>query len=111
VLETPAHGILPPLKAFAATELRIAVADNSARKGGGPATVEGYRELPGFEDFWALHFNISGGGSPPDQFIANLQEQNCPGDYLKISARSDGSFTVYNSRDGFEKTYPARAAK
>jgi competence protein ComEC len=111
VLVTPTHAILPPLTAFGATKPRVAVADNSARKGGGSETIKGYRELPGFEDLWALHLNVVDGTEFRNEFVANLNEQNCPGHYLKISARSDGSFTVYNSRNGFQKTYPARAAK
>lgn len=113
VLETPGHGGTPPLKAFAATTPRIAVADNGARKGGGPDTLKGYQALPGLEDFWLLHFNIPGGdaGNPPAQFIANLDEQNCPGNYLKLSAEENGSFTVYNSRTNDTKTYAAKSGK
>jgi competence protein ComEC len=113
VLETPGHGGTPPLKAFAATAPRIAVADNGARKGGGLETLKGYQALPGLEDFWLLHFNIPGGetGNPPTQFIANLDEQNCPGNYLKLSAEANGSFTVFNSRTSSTKTYPARSGK
>jgi len=28
-----------------------------------------------------------------------------PAHYIRISAREDGTFTVTNSRNGFEKTY------
>jgi hypothetical protein len=30
------------------------------------------------------------------------------GDWIKVSAHADGSFTVINKRNGFTKNYPAR---
>jgi hypothetical protein len=41
-------------------------------------------------------------------FIANLEESNDLGKYIKLSASADGSFTVYNSRNKYEKVYRAR---
>jgi hypothetical protein len=32
-------------------------------------------------------------------------KENCEGKYLKVTAESDGSFTVTNGRTGGEKTY------
>ena len=111
VLETPGHGGAPPMKAWNAAAVRVAIADNGARKGGGAATLKGYQALTGFEDLWLLHFNVPGGadGNPPEQFIANLNEQNCPGNYLRLLAGPDGTFTIYNSRTTFGyKTYAAK---
>ena len=31
-----------------------------------------------------------------------------PAHYIKVSARTDGSFTVTNSRNGYSRTYAAR---
>jgi hypothetical protein len=31
-----------------------------------------------------------------------------PANWIKVSARADGSFTITNSRTGFSKSYPAR---
>ena len=39
--------------------------------------------------------------------IANLEE-HCEGNYIRVSANPDGSMTVYNSRNKYEKTYPAK---
>jgi hypothetical protein len=39
-----------------------------------------------------------------EAFIANLAEP-CEGKWIRITARQDGSFTVTNGRNGFEKTY------
>jgi len=40
----------------------------------------------------------------PDSFIANVDE-HCEGKYIQLTAKADGSFTVYNSRNKFTKTY------
>jgi hypothetical protein len=110
VLETPGHGGAAPTKAWDASGVRVAVADNGARKGGGAAVVKGYRALTGFEDLWQLHFNVPAGaeGNPSGQFVANMDEQNCPGNYLKLSAKTDGSFAIYNPRTKDTKNYAAR---
>ena len=42
--------------------------------------------------------------SSPDSFIANVDEK-CEGKWIKLSAQSNGSFTVVNARNKFEKTY------
>jgi hypothetical protein len=41
----------------------------------------------------------------PEQFIANMQQQDCQGFAIKVSARRDGSFTITNLRNDFSKTY------
>ena len=55
---------------------RVAVADNGARKGAGPAAFKAFTSTPGLEDLWLLHFNVPGGteGNPAAGFIANLDE-------------------------------------
>lgn len=90
------HGVRP----------RVAVINNGARKGGLPEIWRVMRSSPGLEDIWQLHFSIPGGEqhNAPEDFIANLEEQ-CQGYALKLSARTDGSFTVTNARSGFSKAY------
>jgi len=67
---------------------------------------------PGLEDLWQLHASlVSGQEYPvPGMFIANLEAHvhNGPAHWLKVSARSDGSFSVTNTRNGFTKSYGAR---
>jgi hypothetical protein len=43
----------------------------------------------------------------PGLFVANVVDdpQHDPANWIKVSAQSDGSFTVTNSRNGFRKTY------
>ena len=63
---------------------------------------------PGLEDMWQLHFAVAGGKETnvPDPFIANVDE-HCEASYLKLTAESNGSFTVFNSRNKFQKIYKA----
>ena len=69
------------------------------------------RSSQGFEDVWQTHFSTQNArpeDNSPEDFIANLDATpGHIGHYIKISARADGSFTVMNSRNGFEKRYSA----
>ena len=88
---------------------RVALMNNGARKGGTPEAFQVVKSSPGLEDFWQLHFAVAGGkeNNVADPFIANPDE-NCQGQYLKLSANADGSFSVTNSRNKYSKTYAAR---
>jgi competence protein ComEC len=88
---------------------RVAIMNNGARKGGDPKGWKTVRDSPGLEDLWQLHFAVAGGkeSNAPDTFIANVVE-HCGGQYLKVSASSDGSFTVFNPRNKYTKAYPAK---
>ena len=88
---------------------RVIVMDNGARKGGLPDAWNLLHAMPGLEDIWQLHFSVTGGKdhNPADPFIANLEEQG-PSTYLKLSASEDGSFTLFNPRNKYTKTYPAK---
>ena len=84
----------------------VAIMDNGAHKGGSPEAWQTIHQSPGLEDIWQLHYAIGGGkdNNTPDTFIANV-DADCQGKWIKITASRDGSFTVYNSRNKFEKTY------
>jgi hypothetical protein len=62
------------------------------------------------EDFWQLHYQTGGGpeNNVPEQFIANLSANDCQGHWIKLSAASDGSFTVTNARNQHRRTYAAK---
>jgi len=89
---------------------KIAVMNNSAMKGGTPDTFKIVRSSPGLMDFWQLHYseNVGRETNSPDEFIANIEATppNHPAHFIKLSARTDGSFTVTNERTGFSKQYP-----
>jgi competence protein ComEC len=88
---------------------RVIVMDNGPRKGGLPDAWKLLHDMPGLQGMWQLHFSVTGGKeqNAADPFIANLEEQ-CQGMYLKVSASEDGSFTVFNPRNKYSKTYAER---
>jgi beta-lactamase superfamily II metal-dependent hydrolase len=93
---------------------RVAIMNNAVRKGGTAGTFQIVRSSPGMLDFWQLHFseNVSKEVNSPEQFIANMDSAaGHQGHYLKLSARTDGSFTMTNERTGFSKEYRAPGAK
>ena len=111
---------------------RVAVMQNGTRKGGAPATFQTLRSSPGLEDIWTLHWSYAGGieHNPAGVYIANVDSMSTiasvlnasagtqggprgdpahvPAYYIKVSALSDGSFTVTNSRNGFSRSYARR---
>lgn len=85
---------------------RVAVFDNGPRKGASPAAWQIVHDSPGLEDLWQLHY-----AAESDQahnidaaHIANVKE-NCEGKFFKVTAESDGTFTLTNARTGEQKTY------
>jgi hypothetical protein len=84
--------------------------NNGERKGGSPEYWQTVHESPGLEDFWQLHRSAAGGAehNSPEQFLANLNETD-HGHNIKMSVRTDGSFTMTNERTGFTKEYPVRS--
>lgn len=88
---------------------RVAIMNNGAKKGGSPEAVQIIRSSPGLEDMWQVHYAIAGGkeNNVAEPMIANLVE-NCEGHYVKLSAMNDGSFTLYNDRNKYEKKYAKR---
>lgn len=113
---------------------RVAIMNNGTRKGGEPEVMKTLHSSPGLEDLWQLHFSVLSGQeyTVPGMFIANTIDdpqtsipvaptpapQPGPGAppapvhngkayWIKLSAQSDGTFTVTNARNGFSKTYKA----
>lgn len=85
---------------------RVAVIDNGPRKGSSPAAWQIVHDSPGLEDLWQLHYAEESDKQhnvEPDH-IANVKE-NCEGKYIKVTAETDGTFTVANGRTGLQKTY------
>jgi beta-lactamase superfamily II metal-dependent hydrolase len=115
---------------------RVAIMNNGTRKGGQPEVMKTLHSSPGLEDLWQMHFSELSGQeyTVPGLFIANLLDEPSPAMpvapmsppqpgpgappapvhngtayWIKLSAHADGSFTVTNGRNGFSKTYAARA--
>ena len=115
-----------------ALQPRVAIMNNGTRKGGAVQTFQTLETSPGLEDIWQLHWSYAAGieHNSPAVMIANIDERDqlaaivagapappagaggtaahAPAHYIKVSARTDGSFTVTNSRNGYSRTYAAR---
>jgi hypothetical protein len=86
---------------------RIAIINNGRVKGGQARTFDMLRASPGIEDVWQLHRSENEGvRNFPDPRIANLDETT--GHWLKLSASTNGSFSVTNGRTGERKAYARR---
>src|ERR1700688_1866789 len=85
---------------------RAAVIDNGPRKGSSPAAWQIVHDSPGLEDLWQLHYAEESDKehNVAEDRIANVQE-NCEGKSIKVTAESDGAFTIMNSRNGVQKAY------
>jgi competence protein ComEC len=86
---------------------RVAIMNNGARKGGTPEAWQTVHDSPGLQDIWQVHYAMEGGKehNVPEAMIANIYEQGDEGNWLRVSADSTGTITVYNSRNKYEKTY------
>jgi len=86
---------------------RVAIMDNGAKKGGTPSAWDILKGSPGLEDLWQLHFAEEGGPAhnAAEPFIANLSGPEDAANYLKLTASTDGSFEVFNSRTNKAKHY------
>jgi competence protein ComEC len=99
---------------------QVAIVNNGAKKGNALPVVNVLRSSPGLEDVWQIHYSVDNGreNNTSSDLIANPGEQPNPqsfgsvqgdeGNYIKISAKEDGTFTVTNSRNGFSKSYKHR---
>ena len=85
---------------------KVAIGNNGPRKGGDAGTWQTLHDSPGLEDIWQLHYAIAAekDHNSPDTFLANIDEI-CQGKWLRLTAEKDGSFTIFNSRNRFEKSY------
>ena len=93
-----------------ALHARVAIMNNGAKKGGSPDAWQIVKDAPGLEDLWQLHYALDGGKehNVPDPFVANVDEI-CQGDYLKLTAESNGSFIIWNERNKYTKAYKPAA--
>ena len=84
--------------------------NNGAHKGGSPEAWQTIHDSPGVEDLWQLHYaeDSTKGHNSSETVIANLH--GAEGNYIKLEAKPDASFTVTNSRNNFQKSYPPPGA-
>jgi len=96
---------------FGSVKPRAAVINNGVTKGGAPETFAALHSAKGIEEVWQLHRSKNPGAENfADDRLANLDESTSY--WIKVSAKSDGSFTVANARTGKTQSYgphPKRA--
>jgi competence protein ComEC len=90
---------------------RVAIMENGPKKGDSPEAWQTVHDSPGLQDLWQLHYTASSG---PDHNvekdeIANLDDSS-DGHYIKVTAQTDGTFRVFNSRNKYQRTYEKRIA-
>lgn len=88
-------GSLPLVHAIAP---RVAIVDNGERKGGSRLALDIIKSSPTIAGIWQLHFSEEAAEhNAPPEYVANRPGPDA-GNYLKMTARQDGSFEVFNSR-------------
>lgn len=92
---------------FAAFKPRIVIMNNGLKKGGARVTYQALHKVPGLEDAWQLHLSADAGDSNfAAATVANLDESTAY--WIKLVARADGSFRVFNQRTRESKNYAPR---
>lgn len=103
------HGLAPdnPKALVWAVRPRVAIMNNGANKGGSAEAWQIIHDSPGLAGFWQLHYAVDAGKdhNVKEDYIANLDDAD--GHFIKVTAESDGSFTVLNSRNGYLRKYGA----
>jgi hypothetical protein len=88
----------------AALRPQAAIMNNGPTKGGAPDSFKTLRAQPNM-DLWQLHESRNqGADNAPDAFIANVDD-GATAYWIRLTANSDGSFELLNSRTGFLKKY------
>ncbi len=96
---------------YAALKPRVAIMNNGATKGGDPATFRVAQARQDM-DLWQLHASLRDGArNVPSDFIANVDDDGATAHWIRLTANEDGSFTVVNSRNGFNKIYPRTSGR
>jgi len=105
-----------------AIDPQVVVVNNGPRKGlGGPSPggqkaqsvhYERLAKIPGVEGIWQGHLSLldpEKDHNTDQKMIANLEDTAaCQGHWLRASVSPNGTFTIFNSRNGFSKTYKSR---
>lgn len=92
---------------FAAFKPRVAIMNNGIKKGGSLTTYKTLHEVSSLEDVWQLHRSDDAGNSNfPDRDVANLDDTTAH--WIKLVAKEDGSFQVFNQRTNEWKSYGSR---
>jgi competence protein ComEC len=92
---------------FAAFQPRVVMVNNALNKGGQRALFEALHRAGGIEAVWQLHTSADASDlNFPPEYIANLDDSGAH--WIKLVAREDGSFRVFNGRTRHWKQYEVR---
>jgi hypothetical protein len=85
---------------------KAAIMNNGPTTGADEHAWQTIHNSPGAPDIWQLHAALKNGAehNAPETFIANMAEK-CDGDWIQLTAHADGTFTIRNGRNGWEKSY------
>jgi hypothetical protein len=89
---------------------RTAVMNNGPNRGD-RATFQTLRKSPDLEDLWQMHFALKEdkGIQTDEKMIANLEPtEECKGNWIRVTVKPNGNYTVTNSRNNFSKSYTPR---
>jgi len=86
---------------------KVAIIHNGATTGGSKQARQAIHDSPGLLNLWQLHYARKSDRmhNVDARMIANEGDRDCHGDWIRVEAQADGSFTVRNGRTGFEKSY------
>jgi competence protein ComEC len=86
---------------------KVAIMNNGPSTGGAEQAWQTIHDSPGLLDLWQLHYATKNDRrhNVDERMIANTKERDCAGNWIRVVAEADGSFTVRNGRTGFEKSY------
>ena len=86
----------------------VAIVDNGATKGGSPSALDIIKSSPNLQSLWQLHFSKEAGPThnTAPELIANPEGPDAA-NYLKLTANSDGTFAIFNSRTKQSQQYVA----
>jgi len=89
-----------------ALHFKAAIMNNGPTTGASPEHWQTIHDAPGAPDIWQLHAALKNDAAHNSaaQFVANPEER-CQGNWIRLTARTDGRFTIRNGRTQFEKSY------
>ena len=111
LMQIPHHGndLAPQL--MSALAPTAAVSSTGARKGGSPEGYTVMANVPGIEGIWQLHraLGTDDEHNTSEEMIANLDENNDAGYWIKAEVQPDGSsYTIINGRNQHRETYTTK---
>jgi competence protein ComEC len=90
---------------------RVAVMNDGPGHGGDESTFQTLRKSPDFEDLWQMHFAPKTDKTlqSDEKLIANMDPvETCKGNWVHLTVKSNGHYTITNGRNNFTKRYTSR---